>query len=75
MNEEHQNKKEQAEKASFMQVVASVLAGALGVQSSKNRERDFSQNTFLPYIVGGIIFTILFAGGLALLVSMLLSNN
>lgn len=75
MNEEHQDKKEQTEKASFMQVVASVLAGALGVQSSKNRERDFSQNTFLPYIVGGIIFTILFAGGLALLVSMLLSNN
>ncbi|MFK8022004.1 MAG: DUF2970 domain-containing protein [Pseudomonadales bacterium] len=63
------------EKASFLQVVTSVLAGALGVQSSKNRERDFSQNTFMPYIVGGIVFTIIFVGSLVLLVNVLLRNN
>lgn len=62
------------QKPGFRQVLGSVLAGALGVQSSKNRERDFSQNSFLPYIIGGIVFTVLFVGGLALLVNILLNQ-
>ena len=61
-------------KASFIQVLGSVLAGAAGVQSRKNRERDFSQSSFLPYIIGGIIFTVAFVGGLALLVNILLNQ-
>ncbi|MFT5012808.1 MAG: hypothetical protein ACJAX5_001686 [Patiriisocius sp.] len=47
-------------KPSFLQVMMSVLAAAIGVQSAKNRERDFSQSSPMPYIVGGLIFTVLF---------------
>lgn len=63
----------EAEKASLGQVVSSVLAGAIGVQSRANRERDFSQTSFLPFIIGGVIFTVAFVGGLVLLVSLLLN--
>ncbi len=59
---------------SFWQVVGSVLAGALGVQSRKNRERDFSQRSFLPYIIGGLVFTVAFVGSLILLVNVLLAS-
>ena len=39
------------------QVVASVLAAAFGVQSSRNRERDFKEGRFGTFIVAGILFT------------------
>lgn len=47
-------------KPGFFSIVRSTLAAAIGVQSSKNRERDFSQGSPLPFIVAGIIFTVLF---------------
>lgn len=45
-----------------MQVVGSVLAAGLGVQSSKNRERDFKQGKLGIFIAAGISFTLLFIG-------------
>lgn len=68
------NEQKDAEKLSFFQVVGSVLAGALGVQSSKNRQRDFAQNSFMPFIVGGIVFTLLFVGSIVLLVNVFLAD-
>jgi len=44
----------------FMQVVKSVLSGMFGVQSSKNRERDFTKGKPIHYIVVGLVFTLLF---------------
>lgn len=44
----------------LIQVTFSVLAAALGVQSEENRQRDFQQKSPLPYILGGLIFTVLF---------------
>lgn len=44
----------------FWSVTFSVIAAAFGVQSDKNRQRDFSQGSPLPYIVGGLIFTAVF---------------
>lgn len=41
-------------------IVRSILAAALGVQSSKNRERDFSHGKTIHFIIGGLIFTGLF---------------
>ena len=41
-------------------VIMSTLAAAMGVQSSKNRERDFAKGNFKMYVVSGIIFTVLF---------------
>ena len=45
---------------SFIQVVASVLAAALGVQSARNRQRDFEHGNPLVFIAAGLIFTVLF---------------
>ncbi len=46
----------------LMQVISSVFAAGLGVQSSKNRERDFQQGRFGIFIAAGVIFTLLFIG-------------
>jgi len=44
----------------IMQVVKSVLSGMFGVQSSKNRERDFTKGKPIHYVVVGLVFTLLF---------------
>lgn len=41
-------------------VLLSVVAAAFGVQSEKNRERDFSEGNPIVYIVAGLVFTVLF---------------
>ncbi len=58
-----------------LQVIGSVLAAAFGVQSSRNRERDFKQGSFGPFIAAGIIFTALFIGVLYLVVTTVLSGR
>jgi hypothetical protein len=50
----------------------SVLAAALGVQSSKNRERDFTKGNPLVFIAAGLIFTILFVLTLIGVVNLIL---
>lgn len=42
------------------QMLQSVLAGALGVQSGKNRARDFSHGKPSQFIILGLGFTLLF---------------
>ncbi|BAQ81667.1 DUF2970 domain-containing protein [Pseudomonas sp. TKO26] len=44
----------------FLQMLQSVLAAAFGVQSGKNRARDFSHGKPSHFIVLGIVFTALF---------------
>lgn len=64
MNEQANDNKDPAEepdKVGFFQIVGSTMAAAFGVQSSKNRERDFTQGKASHFIVAGIIFTVLFA--------------
>lgn len=41
-------------------VIQSTLAAAIGVQSKKNRERDFEEGNAGAFIAAGIIFTALF---------------
>lgn len=45
---------------SLFKVVLSVMAAMFGVQSSKNRERDFAKGRPAAYIIVGIIMTFLF---------------
>lgn len=40
--------------------ISSLFAAWFGVQSNANRERDFQQGKFSHFIIGGIVFTILF---------------
>lgn len=53
-------------------VIASVLAAAIGVQNSRNRERDFTHGDPVVFIVAGIVFTVLFVATLAFVVSLVL---
>ena len=41
-------------------VMKSVLAAMIGVQSDENRERDFHQGKASHFIIGGIVFVIIF---------------
>ncbi len=43
----------------FLQVIGSVLAAAFGVQSAKNRERDFQHGNAVSFISVGVVATIL----------------
>jgi hypothetical protein len=49
------------EKLPLKHIIISVLAAAIGVQSKKNQEKDFtSKGSIVTYIVAGIIFTVVF---------------
>ncbi|MCB1821803.1 MAG: DUF2970 domain-containing protein [Candidatus Competibacteraceae bacterium] len=54
-----------------MSVILSVLASFFGVQSEKNRTRDFQQGRPIHYILVGLIMTLLFI--LAVLVAVKLA--
>lgn len=43
-----------------LQVAGSAIAAAFGVQSRKNRERDFSRGKISHFVVAGVVFTIVF---------------
>ncbi|EMP55467.1 hypothetical protein MSNKSG1_06338 [Marinobacter santoriniensis NKSG1] len=58
-----------------LKVLQSVLAGALGVQSSRRREEDFSSHSPWPYIIGGVIFTAGFVLVLVLIVQAVLAGH
>lgn len=56
-------------KPTIIEVIKSVLSAAVGVQSDKNRLKDFEQGSLPVYIVAGLIFTALFVIGLIFLVT------
>lgn len=56
-------------KPTIIEVIKSVLSAAVGVQSEKNRLKDFEQGSLPVYIVAGLIFTALFVIGLIFLVT------
>lgn len=51
---------ENSSKPNLLSIVGSTLAAAFGVQSSKNRERDFQHGNIWVYIAAGVIFTTIF---------------
>ncbi len=57
---------------SFREMLQSVLAAAFGVQSGKNRARDFSRGKPSHFIALGLMFTALFVVVLYALVQLVL---
>ncbi|MEP5567320.1 MAG: DUF2970 domain-containing protein [Halioglobus sp.] len=57
-----------------MQVISSVFAAGLGVQSSKNRERDFNQGRAGVFVAAGIIFTLGFIAVMVVIVQLVLKG-
>ena len=62
------------QKPRLISVVKSILAAGIGVQSEKNRTRDFEQGSPLVFIIGGIVFTLLFIATVATEVGFVLSR-
>lgn len=54
-------------------VLGSVFRAWFGVQSEKNRQRDFSSNDPAPFIAAGIIFAVLMVIGVIIAVKLALS--
>ena len=61
-------------KRSLLDIIKSVASSAIGVQSSANRERDFEQNSVVPYVVVGVVFVVIFVLTLAFVVSLVLPS-
>lgn len=62
-------------KPNLLSVVKSILAAGIGVQTEKNRQHDFENGNPLAFIMGGIIFTLLFIATVATVVGLVLSSN
>lgn len=44
----------------FFSMIKSIAGGMFGVQSEAQREKDFQQGSATQFIIGGIIFTLIF---------------
>ena len=55
-------------------MLGSTLSAALGVQSERNRERDFSRGKASHFILMGIGFTVVFVIVMALIVKLVLAQ-
>jgi Protein of unknown function (DUF2970) len=62
-------------KPSIWRIILSTLAAAFGVQSSHNRERDFTHGNIYIYIVAGILFTVFFIVAIAMIVHLTLGTS
>ena len=65
------NKKSGITPLSFL---GSLFAGWFGVQSEANRQRDFKHGKFSHFIIGGIIFSILFVLFVVMVVQIVLKT-
>jgi len=59
----------------FFAVMQSVGAAMIGVQSSKNKERDFTQGKPLHFILGGLLGTLIFLLCIWMLVKYLIATS
>ena len=50
----------QRDKPRMLDIIKSVLASFFGVQSDKNRKRDFQQGNPMHFIVAGLFLTVIF---------------
>ncbi|WP_122663571.1 DUF2970 domain-containing protein [Pseudomonas viridiflava] len=55
---------EDSKPPTFWQMLHSVMAAAFGVQSGKNRERDFTRGKPIHFAIIGLSFTLFFAAAL-----------
>lgn len=58
----------------FWRVILSVIQASFGVQSRENRERDFKQGNWLPYVIAALLFTAIFVLALLFVVKMVLAS-
>lgn len=71
----HETAKARNKGPGVLKVLQSVMAGALGVQSDKRRQEDFSSHSPWPYIIAGILFTVGFVVTLIVVVKLVLAGQ
>ena len=62
------NPKNKSSKFNFSEVIKSVLAAAIGIQSLQNQKKDFKSNKAYIYIIFGLVFTVIFVATLIIVV-------
>ena len=67
--------KKDEKKPGPLQVVGSVISAAFGVQSSRNRERDFQHGRFRNYVIAAVGFVMVFIVVVFSVVQMVLIGN
>lgn len=67
-------RREPDEPLTLWQTAMSVLAAFFGVQSSANRQRDFSRGRPLHFILIGLVATVIFVLVLVLVVRLVLAQ-
>ncbi|MBX8501912.1 DUF2970 domain-containing protein [Pseudomonas cichorii] len=53
--------KDQGKPPTFWQMLHSIMAAAFGVQSNRNRQRDFTHGKPSHFLLLGLLFTVFFA--------------
>ncbi|MBX8486232.1 DUF2970 domain-containing protein [Pseudomonas cichorii] len=53
--------KDQSKPPTFWQMLHSIMAAAFGVQSNRNRQRDFTHGKPAHFLLLGLLFTVFFA--------------
>ncbi|MBX8541850.1 DUF2970 domain-containing protein [Pseudomonas cichorii] len=53
--------KDQGKTPTFWQMLHSIMAAAFGVQSNRNRQRDFTHGKPAHFLLLGLLFTVFFA--------------
>ena len=71
MSDKEESPDEQ-QKLPFWKTMLSVMQASFGVQSKKNKERDFANGSVKGFIAAAIIFTVLFVLTLVVIVSVVL---
>ena len=69
------NNNDKPTQVSTLDVVISVFRAWFGVQTEENRKRDFNSNDPTPFIVAGIIFTLIMIVGVIIAVKFALSGT
>ena len=59
---------------SFLDIIGSTFAAAIGVQSKANKKRDFSQGKPAQFIFAGLIFATIFVVSVVAIVRAVLSS-
>lgn len=73
-DQSHDQSDEAGKKPGLLEVTYSVLAALFGVQSAKNRERDFKRGKASDYIAVYIILVIAMVVGMIITVNIVLSS-
>ena len=75
MTEQHQQDDNKPTQVTTWQVIVSVFRAWLGVQTNENRKRDFSSSDPVPFIIAGVIFTLIMIVGVTIAVNIALSGT